>query len=752
MKRIIKLISLLLVAVTVFCLPPYAYASTTTSTIFNKSTYTHQTKLDGMDITQGIDVSYHNGTVDFKAVKNAGVQFVILRVGYRGYSQTGNIKQDTMFETYVKDAHAAGLDIGVYFYSQALNETEAKAEANFVINALKPYKSYITMPVAFDYEFADVSSGRLDAAWNNGTVNKNVMTKNAIAFCDTVQAAGYDAMVYANKSFLSNQLDHTQLEKSYAIWLANYTTKTTYSGNYQLWQFTERGTVSGISGYVDCNFMYNAGFEVATPDNQVYTGKALTPAVKVTSGGNTLTLNTDYTLEYQNNIALGEASVTVTGKGKYAACPKITRSFDIMPDAVTGLKATAVHADTLSVTWNVYQGATGYQVWIKEPTGWKNLGLTTETEYTFTGVAADYAHDVSVRAYVKAGTREIYGIYGDYLHVQTKKYYPQVTANFTGWKYYDGYWFYFTAGKPAQSCWKQIKDIWYYFDDKYRMHTGWLEQGDKIYYLKDSGAMAQYFTEIDDDWYYFTGNGNMRTGWMTTSDKRVYYLGTDGKRAAGFCDVNGERYYFNANGVLQTGWLTVNNQRFYAAKDGKLARYSQLIQGEHYYFTGAYVMKTGWLQMGGAWYYFGADGIRQTGWITVKNLRYYLNDNGKMQTGWLTLEDKRYYLRDSGAAATGWCKVDDSWYYFNTSAQLQTGWKYINKKWYYFKENGVMVRYRQTIDGKQYYFTGNGDMYYGWLKIGGNWYYYGAGGAMVTGKQTIGGKTYTFDANGVWQS
>ena len=751
MKKISRLISILLIAAMVLAVPVYAYATTTTKSIMTSLTYTHQSKHDGLTITEGIDVSYHNGAVDFKKVKNAGVKYVIMRVGYRGYSSVGNIKGDTKFETYIKDAHAAGLDIGAYFYSQAVTEAEARAEADFVINQLKPYQSYVTMPVAFDYEFAEVSSGRLDSAWNNGTLNKTKMTNNAIAFCERVKQAGYEPMVYANKSFLSEQLDHNKLEQRYQIWMANYTTKTTYAGEYSIWQYASKGSVAGVSStYVDCNFLYSNGFSVSSLGDYVYTGSAIKPSVTVSANGKTLKLNTDYTLEYKNNTAVGTASVIVTGKGNYADVPKVTRTFTIIPDVVTGLKATDITDTTITVEWTAYSGASGYQVWIKEPSGWKNCGLTKFTHFTFKSLTPAYQHEVSVRAYQTISGTDYFGKYGDYLKVTTGAKVPDVSDDYTGWKAAGGYWYYFINGKAQKNCWQKVNNVWYYFNADCTMHTGWLVDNGKTYYLKSSGAMAQYFNKIGNDWYYFTGSGNMFTGWLVANDKRTFYLEQDGKMVTGFKDIDGKRYYFDSSGVMQTGWITADGKRYYAMNNGSLVRYSQLIKGEHYYFTGQYFMKTGWLKAGNYWYYFSNEGIMQRGWITDNNKRYCLDEDGRMMTGWVDEDGTEHYLTSGGAMATGWCKVDGVWYYFNASGIKATGWRYINKKWYYFKADGVMVRYRQTIDGKQYYFTGDGDMKYGWLKIGSNWYYYGAGGAMVTGKQTIGGKTYTFDDNGVW--
>ena len=520
MKKASKILSVLLALTVAFSVPLSAAATTTTSTIFFSSTkYVHQTKLDGLDIIEGIDVSKHNGDIDFKKVKAAGVKFVIMRIGYRGYGSSGSVSKDIKFESYIKAAHDAGLDIGVYFYSQALNETEAKEEANFVINNLKSYKSYVTLPVAFDYEFADVQSGRLDAAWSNKKINKTKMTANAIAFCNTIEAAGYDAMVYANKSFLTDNLDHEKLEQLYDIWLAHYIKNTNYTGDYRFWQFSEKGTINGISGNVDCDFMYS-GLNVSDIAAQLHTGKALTPSVKVTTyAGKTLTKGTDYTIQYKNNTALGVASYTVTGTGSYAKYPKVTKYFDIKPNVITGLKTTAVKAESLTVSWDKYTGATGYQVWIKKPSGWINLGLTSATSYTFKDLEPTTEYEISIRAYVTVDSRKIYGKYGEYLKATTKVLAPEVTSNTNGWIEFRDNWYYYKSG-IAQTGWQTIGGIQYYFDSKGVMQTGWLDYSGKKYYFLSSGKMAVKWLKIDGIWYYFADNGAMCTEWITVSGKR----------------------------------------------------------------------------------------------------------------------------------------------------------------------------------------------------------------------------------------
>ena len=247
MKKASKLTALICALITAFTMPFSAYAFTS-RTIFNTKTYTHQDRFAGIPIVQGIDVSKHNGNVDWAKVKAAGVKYAIIRVGYRGYGDNGTLVYDSKFNEYINAAYAQGLDIGVYFYSQAINTKEAADEANYALKKLNSYKSKITLPVYYDYEFAEVSSGRLDTAWRTGKLNKNGMTANAKAFCSTIENAGFDAGIYASKYFYYDNLNYKDLQDKYDIWVANYATKTTYEGNFRVWQFTAEGKVNGITG------------------------------------------------------------------------------------------------------------------------------------------------------------------------------------------------------------------------------------------------------------------------------------------------------------------------------------------------------------------------------------------------------------------------------------------------------------------------------------------------------------------------
>ncbi len=193
--------------------------------------------------TMGIDVSRWNGSIDWNAVKNSGVSYVIIRCGYRGSSQ-GTLIVDPMFQNNIKGATNAGLKVGVYFFTQAIDKVEAVEEASMVLELIKNYR--ISYPVFLDVE---PSGGRADG------IDIETRTEVCKTFCQTIQNGGYTAGIYANKTWLTEKINTSQLG-AYKIWLAQYASVPTYTGRYDLWQYKSTGKVSGITGDVDLNLSY----------------------------------------------------------------------------------------------------------------------------------------------------------------------------------------------------------------------------------------------------------------------------------------------------------------------------------------------------------------------------------------------------------------------------------------------------------------------------------------------------------------
>lgn len=192
----------------------------------------------------GIDVSKWNGSIDWNAVKNSGVNYVIIRCGYRG-STTGALIEDPKFRENIKGASSVGLKVGVYFFSQATNEVEAVEEASMVLSLIKGYN--ISYPVFLDVE---PSGGRADS------ISTEARTAVINAFCQTISNSGYASGVYANKTWLNSKINTGSLGSSCKIWLAQYAASPSYGGKYNMWQYTSKGKVNGIQGDVDMNLSY----------------------------------------------------------------------------------------------------------------------------------------------------------------------------------------------------------------------------------------------------------------------------------------------------------------------------------------------------------------------------------------------------------------------------------------------------------------------------------------------------------------
>ena len=202
----------------------------------------------GLEAIPGIDVSEFQGEVDWQQVKDSGMEFAILRVGFRGYGASGKLVADKYFAQNLAGAQAAGLKIGVYFFSQAVNMDEAREEAQFVLDALDGCR--LDYPVVFDWE--RITNG--DNARTDGLSGKAV-TLCAKAFCDTVAAAGYTPAVYFNQTlgYLSLELETLQ---QYPFWLASYSSKPGFYYHFDMWQYTAKGRIPGIQGDVDLNLSF----------------------------------------------------------------------------------------------------------------------------------------------------------------------------------------------------------------------------------------------------------------------------------------------------------------------------------------------------------------------------------------------------------------------------------------------------------------------------------------------------------------
>ena len=362
---------------------PISADASTKASPFTGTTYNHNENFDNAILVNGVDVSAYQGSIDWAKAKADGVDFAIIRIGYRGYGAAGNMAEDGWFVRNIEAAKAAGVSVGVYFFSQALNTLEARAEAKYTLKLLGDYD--LDLPIFMDYEFSPVSSGR----FTSGTISKITATANVRAFCEYIEENGYEAGLYANLNFLNKTVDGKSLGEDYPIWVAQYYSTCNYKNNYTYWQYSSSGSVSGISTRADVNFWYldrdsertsstslaDASVTLSTTSYPYVAGTAYTPSVTVYHNGVQLMEGVDYKVRYIKNAQAGTAYAMVMGMGNYTDYK--LASFTITPTSdLSGItiKQPKDRKYTGSVTKPSY-------ITVTDATGSK---LTETLDYTYT--------------------------------------------------------------------------------------------------------------------------------------------------------------------------------------------------------------------------------------------------------------------------------------------------------------------------------------------------------------------------------
>lgn len=224
-------------------------------------TYAYPSAVNGQEVICGVDVSYHQKDINWQGLRDSGVEFAILRAGYRSLGD-GSLHEDPMFRTYIQQAYAAGIKIGVYFFSQACGTDEAIQEANLCRDIISGYRDMISLPVFMDYEYSGDNSrlykqhvAEINAGLDTCAIHTNVIN----SFCGTMSSAGFLSGVYANRTMLNTQLHVEGIPSNYYIWLANYNTSTPYAKRLNCWQY--RSDFTGFNAYIgsasiDCDFWF----------------------------------------------------------------------------------------------------------------------------------------------------------------------------------------------------------------------------------------------------------------------------------------------------------------------------------------------------------------------------------------------------------------------------------------------------------------------------------------------------------------
>lgn len=193
-----------------------------------------------MNVIKCIDISKHNGVVDFTKIKKSGINHVIIRAGY-GFS---NI--DSQFYNNINNAIENGMHIGIYWFGYACNESHALAESQFLCKLLEKYKGKIDMPIFYDWEYDSYNYAKKQGV----TATKTLVSNMTKVFCENLEKNGWFSGFYANIDYL-NRFYNDDIKKRFTLWVAQWSIKCTYTGNYSIWQYTEKGKVDGITGNVD---------------------------------------------------------------------------------------------------------------------------------------------------------------------------------------------------------------------------------------------------------------------------------------------------------------------------------------------------------------------------------------------------------------------------------------------------------------------------------------------------------------------
>lgn len=408
-----------------------------------RSAYYHNGRFSGNHVVNGVDISaWQSANCNMEKAKAAGVDYAIMRVTWTSYSKEKYSYRnlDTSFASNYVRAKAAGMMVGVYVFSQAKNETEARNEASFAIQRLKSLginPGNLELPVYMDYEFAgSKSAGRLYG------LTRAKATSAARAFCDVVRSNGYTPGIYANTSFFRSYLNTAELPADVDLWCAQYYSRCESGVNYSKWQYSSSARISGLfnsSGSacnIDVNFWYldpssqmSADVKVSGQDKYNYTGSAVRPDFTVKAGDKKLTLGVDYTMGCFNNVSPGTAYAYIRGMGSYSGYKvvpyTITTDAFAAPTKIKSLKGRK-KGFYIKVSKQKKAYASGYQVkYSRRKDMQESVTKTIGKKYNkvskkITCNARHMKYYVQVRTYKKVGNARVYSKWSKIKTVKSK--------------------------------------------------------------------------------------------------------------------------------------------------------------------------------------------------------------------------------------------------------------------------------------------------------------------------------------------
>lgn len=588
---------------------------------------------------QGIDVSEHQGRIDWNAVKASGIDFAILRVGFGAPSWGGRV--DYQFNRNISECERLGIPYGVYIYSYAFDNQQAADEASMVINCLSGHNP--RLPVYYDLEDNSIiANGR-----------QTGIASRAQVFCNRISAAGYEPGIYANLNWFNNILtDSVFKSSSWDHWIAQYNSKCDYIGNYSIWQYKSNGKVPGINGNVDMNYAYvdvslyywqlkdNAWY-YANSDGKAYTGW----------------------------LYLGGAW------------------YWLEPDA-GGAMATGLHECNGSLYWFNSSGAMA--------TGWV---LDGGTWYYATGSGALARGPVSVGGVPYCfDARTGAMLTGYQTDAQGVRRYFGSCGPLNGWGLVDGSWYWFADG-IASTGWIRTGGSWYWLDPEAggAMAKGLHVCNGAAYWFDASGAMATGWVLDGGTWYYATGSGALASGWLNLNGAWYWLDLSTHAMATGVQTIGSCEYIFNNSGKMMANcWSNGDGSWMYhSSSSGAIDLKGIMTDSGIQLIDDGGNVRTGWIESQGSRYYCSANGVILTGWQQIAGSWYYFNSDGRMATGWLNDGSNWYWLDSaSGTMKTGWLSLGDTWYYLDAArggVMLSNGWYWIGSTDYKFSSSGAMV-------------------------------------------------------------
>lgn len=588
---------------------------------------------------QGIDVSEHQGRIDWNAVKASGIDFAILRVGFGAPSWGGRV--DYQFNRNISECERLGIPYGVYIYSYAFDNQQAADEASMVINCLSGHNP--RLPVYYDLEDNSIiANGR-----------QTGIASRAQVFCNRISAAGYEPGIYANLNWFNNILtDSVFKSSSWDHWIAQYNSQCDYTGNYSFWQYKSNGKIPGINGNVDMNYAY--------VDVSLYHWQLI-----------------DSTWYYAAS----------NGKAYTGWLFQSGTWYWLEPDA-GGAMATGLHECNGSLYWFNSSGAmaTG---WVLDGGTWyyaTGSGALARGPVSVGGVP--YCFDARTGAMLTGYQTDARGV---------RRYFGSC-GPLNGWGLVDGSWYWFANG-IASTGWLYTGGSWYWLDPDAggAMATGLHVCNGAAYWFSASGAMATGWVLDGGTWYYATGSGALASGWLSLSgawywlDPSTHAM-TTGVQTIGSCE-----YIFNSTGKMVANcWSNGDGSWMYhSSSSGAIDLKGIMTDSGIQLIDDDGNARTGWIESQGARYYCSASGVILTGWQQIAGSWYYFNPDGRMATGWLNDGSNWYWLDSaSGAMKTGWLSLGGTWYYLDVArggVMLSNGWYWIGSTDYKFSSSGAMV-------------------------------------------------------------